>query len=110
MASDSDSETDRVKLILTYDILPETQDLYYQFVLGEMVPAVQRMGLMMSGAWHTAYGDYPIRLVEFIGEDLEQVQAVLANPRWAAYERRLQEYVTRYSRKVVPLREDQFQF
>ena len=27
----------RVKLILTYDILPEVQDRYYQFMLGEMV-------------------------------------------------------------------------
>ncbi len=104
------SDAERVKLILTYDILPETQDLYYQFMLGEMVPEAQRLGLVMSGAWHTAYGEYPVRLVEFIGEDLEQVKSVLGNSRWVTFERRLQEYVTNYSKKIVPLREDQFQF
>ena len=104
------TDAERYKLILAYDILPETQDLYYQFVLGEMVPAVQKMGLVMNGAWHTAYGEYPVRLVEFIGESHEKVQAVLRNPRWKNYERRLQVFVTNYSRKVVRLREDQFQF
>ncbi len=104
------SDSERVKLILTYDILPESQDLYYQFMLGELVPAAQKMGLLIGGAWHTAYGNYPIRLVEFIGDDYDQVRELLDNPRWAAYERRLLEYVTNYSKKVVPLREDQFQF
>ena len=100
----------RVKLILTYDILPETQDRYYQYVLGEMVPAVQSMGLYMSGAWHTAYGEYPVRLIEFIADDQAALNDVIESPAWGRLETRLQEFVTHYSKKVVRLREDQFQF
>ncbi len=100
----------RVKLLLTYDIRPEVQDSYFQYMLGEMVPALQTLGLPMSGAWHTAYGDYPIRLVEFIAEDRAALQAVLDSPEWDKLETRLQRYILNYSKKVVALREDQFQF
>ena len=104
------TNSQRVKLILTYDIIPETQDRYYQYMLGEMVPAAQSLGLQMSGAWHTAYGDYPIRLVEFIGDNYEAVVTVLDGSDWERLENHLQKYITNYRRKIVRLREDQFQF
>jgi hypothetical protein len=99
-----------VKLLLTYDIRPEVQDSYFQYMLGEMVPALQTLGLQMSGAWHTAYGDYPIRLVEFIAEDRSALLAVLDSPEWDKLETQLQPYILNYSKKIVALREDQFQF
>lgn len=99
-----------VKFILTYDILPDVQETYFQFVLGELVPALQAQGLHMSGAWHTAYGDYPMRLVEFIADDRATVEAVLDSPAWEQMEERLREFVVNYSRKIVRLREDHFQF
>jgi len=103
-------QSQRYKLILTYDIDGDVQDSYFQFVLGEMVPAVQAQGLQMSGAWHTAYGEYPMRLVEFIAQDQEAVEALLATPLWSDLERRLRGFVTNYSKKIVRLRDDQFQF
>jgi hypothetical protein len=105
-----DSESQRVKLILTYDIIVETQDRYYQYMLGELVPAAQGLGLMMAGAWHTAYGEYPIRLVEFIADDYDSLMTVLASVQWEKLETNLQKYITDYKRKVVRLRDDQFQF
>ncbi len=100
----------RVKLILTYDIIGETQDRYYQYVLSEMVPAAQSLGLYMSGAWHTAYGEYPVRLVEFVADDQAALNEVLEGPAWGRLEARLQEFVVNYRRKIVRLRDDQFQF
>ncbi|MBI2976841.1 MAG: hypothetical protein HY872_13980 [Chloroflexi bacterium] len=101
--------TGYTKILLSYDIIPETQESYFQFMLGEMVPAVQRLGLGMAEAWHTAVGNYPLRLVVFVGESEEAVEQVLASPEWDDYETRLQHYVTNYTRRVVPFR-DRFQF
>lgn len=100
----------RFKLLLTYDIDPEGQETYFQFMLGELVPAVQTLGLQMSGAWHTAYGRYPARLVEFVGDNHEAVEAVLGTLQWADLEQRLRGYVTNYRKRVVPVRDDQFKF
>jgi hypothetical protein len=99
-----------VRFLLTYDIRPDIQDRYFQFMLGEMVPALQQMGLAMNGAWHTAYGNYPMRLVEFIAEDRDTLERVLDSTQWEQLEARLQSFVLNYSRKTVPLRENYFQF
>ena len=100
----------RFKLILTYDVQQDMQDTYLQFMLGEFVPAVQSLGLQMTGAWHTAYGQYPIRLIEFIGEDQAAIEAVLETPLWNKMEARLLGFVANYSKKTLHVREDQFQF
>lgn len=105
-----DMPSNPVKFLLTYDIRPEIQDQYFQFVLGEMVPTLQSMGLVMGGAWHTAYGQYPMRLVEFVAEDRATLERVLASPVWEDLESRLQRFVHNYGRKTVPLRENVFQF
>lgn len=99
-----------VKLILTYDIRADVQDRYYQFMLGEMVPTLNGMGVAMSGAWHTAYGAYPMRLVEFVAEDRDALGTVLKSETFERLEQELDQYVTNYARKAVPLRENLFQF
>ena len=104
------TDSQRVKLILTYDIVAETQDRYYQYMLGELVQAAEALGLHMSGAWHTAYGDYPVRLVEFIADNHDTLSSALAGSQWEQLESHLQKYVVNYKRKVVRLRDDQFQF
>src|SRR5450759_4553133 len=100
----------RFKLILTYDVQPDMQATSLQFMLVALVPAVQSLGLQMSGAWHTAYGSYPIRLIEFLGEDQAAIHDVLDTPLWNTMETRLKTYVLNYNKKIVRLRNDQFQF
>ena len=63
----------RVKLLLTYDPLPENREAYFNYVLGEFVPALEHLGLTMSEAWHTAYGSYPFRLGGVPAEDRTRV-------------------------------------
>lgn len=98
-----------VKLLLTYDPDPTQQDEYYQFVLGEFVPGLQELGLPMSEVWHTAYGEYPLRLIAFVAEDHATMQGILDTPAFRDFERRLRQYVTNYERRVVALK-DRFQF
>ena len=99
----------RVKMLLSYDIIPELQQAYYEFVLGEMVPAAQAMGLMLSDAWHTAYGDYPVRLNGFVAKDRATLNTILSGSEWKQMEEKLQRFVSEYRRKIVPYR-DGFQF
>ena len=105
-----DTVNTSVKILLSYDIIPETQEGYYQFMLGEMVPRVQSMGLGMEAAWHTAYGNYPNRLVVFVAESREVADSVLNSNEWDEMETRLQPLVENYSRRVVKYQKNKFQF
>ena len=99
----------RYKLLVSYDINPGDVGTYYQFVLGEFVPAVQTMGLYMLEAWHTAYGPYPIRLAGFVAEDMETIREALVSETWRKLETKLLKFVSNYTRRVVRFREG-FQF
>jgi hypothetical protein len=97
-------KADPVKLLLTYDPLPERREAYLQYVRGEFVPTLEQLGLVMSDAWHTAYGSYPLRLAGFLASDRELMESIIASDTFMDLETRLQEFVTNYERKVVPMR------
>jgi hypothetical protein len=99
----------RVKMLISYDVIPELQQAYYEFVLGEMIPTAQSMGLVLSEAWHTAYGEYPIRLNGFVAHSRQELDRVLASTEWRQLEDKLKRFVSGYQRKIVPYREG-FQF
>jgi hypothetical protein len=52
-----------VKLIMTWDIMPEREQEYFEFVVREFIPGVQRLGFELSDAWATVYGNQPQILV-----------------------------------------------
>jgi hypothetical protein len=99
----------RIKVLMTYDIVPELQQAYYEFVLGEMIPTAQSMGLVLSEAWHTAYGDYPIRLNGFVARSRQELDRILVSAEWLQLEDKLKRFVNGYQCKIVPYREG-FQF
>ncbi len=97
------------KLLLTYNILLHQQEAYLRFVVDEFIPTLQTLGLTNQGVWHTAYGNYPIRLLVFVSETPEAMQRALASETWNEMEKKLQTFVADYSRRVVP-NEPYFQF
>ena len=48
-----------VKVIMTWDIAADHEQEYFEFVIGEWVPGVQRLGFQPVDAWATVYGTYP---------------------------------------------------
>ena len=104
-----DELEDYVKVLLTYDINPHSAEGYYKFMLKKMVPAMERLGLSMVEAWHTAAGDYLVRLVTFVAECEDTANDVFQSAEFYSLEERLQEFVSNYRCRVVPLRRH-FQF
>lgn len=98
-----------VKLLLAYDIKPHREAEYYRYVLGEFLPTLQNMGLIMVEGWHTAYGDYPMRLIAFRAQDETAIQEALNSEEWRAAKERLLKLVRDYEQRVVVAR-NPFQF
>jgi hypothetical protein len=97
-------DQNQVKLLVTYDVLEAKQEEYFQYVLGEFVPGAQNLGLYMTDVWHTAFGDYPIRLAGFVAQDYDTMVSILNNPDFLKLEEKLSEYVANYQRRIVPLK------
>ena len=91
-----------VKLLLTYNVNDGESEEYRQFVLGEFLPAVQKMGLAVTEVWLTTYGDYPERQTELVSRDEDTMWRILTSEEWQELEERLNEYVSDFGRKIVP--------
>lgn len=93
-----------VKVIMTWDIAAERDQEYFEFIIGEFVPGVQRLGLQPAEAWATIYGSYPQIQVGLIASDEPVARRILASTDWVLLQERLFGYVKNYSHKVVPVR------
>lgn len=90
-----------VKLLMTWDISPEHEQEYFEFVIGEFIPGIQRMGFETVEAWATIYGEYPQILVAMLAPDLPGAQRVLTSMEWTGLQEKLFGFVKNYSYKVV---------
>lgn len=90
-----------VKLLLAYNIKPNREAEYYRYVLGEFLPNLQDVGLMMVEGWHTAYGDYPIRLLVFRAQDEANMFDILNTSKWKDGKEKLLKLVSNYEERIV---------
>jgi hypothetical protein len=91
-----------VKLLMTWDISPEREQEYFEFVIGEFVPGLQRLGLEPTEAWATIYGEYPQIMVAMLAPDLPDAQRILNSVEWSHLREQLFGFVKNFSQKVVP--------
>ena len=91
-----------VKLLLTYNIKPNREAEYYRYVLGEFLPSLQNIGLIMIEGWHTAYGDYPLRLIVFRADSEDKLREIMQTSEWNTGKERLLKMVRDYEERIVP--------
>ena len=57
-----------IKLLMSWDILPNKEREFLDFLLQEFTPALQKVGLQPTDAWLTVYGDGPQVLAGGMGQ------------------------------------------
>lgn len=90
-----------LKLILTWDITPEHEQDYFEFVIREYIPGIQRMGCELSDAWATVFGVKPQITVGLVLPNAKKTRQLLLSEEWSALTNRLQDYIQNYALKVV---------
>jgi hypothetical protein len=93
-----------VKLLMTWDILPGREQEYFEFVVRELIPGMQHLGLEPSDAWFTMYGDQPQILAIVQSASMAKLEEVLASSEWDNITNQLMDYVEDLNYKVVPAR------
>ncbi len=89
-----------VKIILTWNIKPGKEQEYYGFVVGEYLPKVNELGLELTDAWVTVYGDEPQILVGAVMPSRAKAQTLINSEAWNDLHDRLLEYVDDYVCKI----------
>lgn len=93
-----------VKLLMTWDILPGREQEYFEFVVRDFIPGVQRLGMEPSDAWYTMYGDQPQILAAMQMPSINSLEKILNSSEWSELTQRLLDYVENFKIKVVQAR------
>jgi hypothetical protein len=89
------------KLIMSWDLAPEREQEYFEFVVREFMPGIQRMGFDVSDAWATVYGNQPQIMVGATLPTVQEIREILDSSEWKSLNNQLLDYVKNYSYKVV---------
>jgi hypothetical protein len=94
-------EQNLVKLIMSWDITPEHEQDYFEFVIRDYIPGVQRMGCELTDAWATVYGNKPQITVSVIIGSPRKARQLLFSEDWLSLNNRLQDFIQNYTMKLV---------
>jgi len=90
------------KLLLRWNIRPETESEYFEFLVHEFIPGLNKLGINEIQVWYTAFGDCEQKMATGITETAEQMRQALRSERWAGLTDKLSDFVDDYSQKIVP--------
>ncbi len=93
-----------LKILMSWDILPGREQEYFEFVVREFIPGIQRMGLEPTDAWFTMYGNHPQIIAGAEVPNKQTLDTILQSNEWLALTERLLNFVTDFSYKVIPAR------
>lgn len=90
-----------VNLLISWNIRPSMEQEYFEFVVREFIPQVQRMGLEPADAWFTVYGGSPQIMAVIRGSNLSRVNNVIESDKWDSLVNQLMDFVENYQLKIV---------
>lgn len=89
------------KLLMRWDIRPETDSEYFEFLVHEFIPRLNKLGILEVQVWYTQYGDCEQKLASGITQSAEEMKQIMRSEEWEKLVAQLQGYVDNFSQKVV---------
>jgi hypothetical protein len=93
-----------VKLLMTWDIQQGREEDYFEFHIRKFIPALEGLGIALSEAWLTVYGEQPRLLAEAVIPSLDSARKVLDSSGWDDLGLQMEDLVENFDYKVVPAR------
>ncbi len=91
-----------VKLLMSWDILPNQEQEYFEFVVSDFIPDIKQLGIRPVDAWYTMYGDQPQIMVSAKSNSQAALNVAMASKEWNRLLENLLKYVDNFSYKIVP--------
>ena len=90
-----------VKLLMTWDILPNLEQEYFEFVISDFIPEIKQLGISPVDLWYTLYGDQPQIMVAAKTQSQAALNIAMASKEWQRLIENLLQFVGNFSYKVI---------
>ena len=93
-----------VKLLMTWEILPNREQEYFEFMISDFIPEIKGLGISPVDVWYTMYGDQPQIMIAAKTQSQAALNVAMASKEWQRLIENLMQFVDKFSYKVVPAR------
>lgn len=90
-----------VKLLMTWDILPNLEQEYFEFVISDFIPEMKRLGISPVDIWYTLFGNQPQIMIVAKTQSQAALNVTMASKEWQRLIENLLQFVGNFSYKVV---------
>jgi hypothetical protein len=90
-----------VRLVFSWNIKTDEEAAYFEFIVQEFAPKIMKMGIRLTEAWYTTYGEGPQIIMPGIAADSESLQTALNSDEWLELVEKLGGFVTDYQCRVL---------
>lgn len=90
------------KLIMRWNVRHEMESEYFEFLVHELIPAMNKLGIADIQVWYTAYGEVEQKMAEGVTDSTEAMLRIMRTEEWEQLTDKLQTYVQDFSQKVIP--------
>ena len=90
-----------IKLLMSWDIIPGNEQEYFEFIVREFIPGIQRLGLQPTNAWVTVYGNRPQILTAAEMPTQDALQTAFMAAEWSDLVTKLDNFVSNLTFKTV---------
>ncbi|MFO7663145.1 MAG: hypothetical protein R6X18_11210 [Chloroflexota bacterium] len=90
------------KLIMRWDVRQELESEYFEFLVHELIPAMNNLGITDIQVWYTAFGECEQKMAEGIMSSTEDMLRIIRMEEWSDLTDKLNEFVINFSLKVIP--------
>jgi hypothetical protein len=90
------------KILMRWNVRKEVEDSeYYEFLVHEFIPGLNKLGIAEIQVWATAYGECEQKMVSGITQSTEHMSTALHSDEWSDLTEKLDRFVDTYSQKVI---------
>lgn len=90
------------KLIMRWDVRQEMESEYFEFLVHELIPAMNNLGITDIQVWYTAFGECEQKMAEGITSSTEEMLRIMRTEEWSGLTEKLKGFVSNFSQKVIP--------
>ena len=90
-----------VRLVFSWNIKTDEEAAYFEFIVQEFAPKIMKMGVRLTEAWYTTYGEGPQIIMPGVAADGESLQTALESTEWQELVEKLNGFVTDYKCRML---------
>ena len=90
-----------VRLVFSWNIRTDEEAAYFEFIVQEFAPKIMKMGVRLTEAWYTTYGEGPQIIMPGVAIDSDSLREALNSDEWLDLVEKLGNFVTDYQCKVL---------